>query len=133
MNDDIGEGVFMFKETKKVNGKDTSVYYNEETDIQIEQMKSKLKWTGNFWKIGDQAWQMFTHKKDPRWNDKQNITETSCPTDFAGWTFKGNFQKEMKAKEMSAEEAEKQGACLPKDYWKGDNTETKTETNPKPK
>ena len=76
----------------------------------------------------DQAWQMFTHKKDPKWDDTQNITETSCPTDFAGWTFKGNFQKEMQAKEMSAEEAEKQGTCLPKDYWKGDKTETKTKT-----
>ena len=52
MNDDVGEGVFTFKETKKVNGKDTSVYYNEETDIQIEQMKSKVKWSGNYWKIG---------------------------------------------------------------------------------
>ena len=52
MNDDVGEGIFMFKRTKMVRGKETSVYYNKKTDMTIEQMKSKHKWIGNYWKIG---------------------------------------------------------------------------------
>ena len=52
MVDDVGQGIFMFEKTKKVDGKDTSVYYNQESDITIQQMKSKLKGKGNYWKIG---------------------------------------------------------------------------------
>ena len=52
MNDDVGEGIFMFEKTKMVRGKKTSVYYNKETYMTIEQMKSKHKWIGNYWKIG---------------------------------------------------------------------------------
>ena len=58
---------------------------------------------------------MFTHKED---DDSKKITEKSCPTDLGGWTFKGQFQKDMKAVEMSPEKAAEQGTCLPKDYWK---------------
>ena len=52
MNDDVGEGMFVFVKAKTVDGKPTSIYYNKKTDVTIEQMKSKLKWKGNFWKIG---------------------------------------------------------------------------------
>jgi len=120
MKDDVGEGIFMFARTKMLSGKTTSVYYNKETDITIEQMASKYKSKGNYWKIGDQAWQMFTHKEDSK--ETQKITEESCPTDLSGWNFKGNYMKDMKAIEISQEEAEKQGICLPKDYWKQGNS-----------
>ena len=52
MKDDVGEGMFEFVKTKTVDGKPTSIYYNKKTDITIEQMKSKHKDKGNYWKIG---------------------------------------------------------------------------------
>ena len=54
---------------------------------------------------------MFKHKEDDsRWDSTQNITEKICPTDFVGWTYGGIFSKDMKAEEISPEEAKKQ-AC----------------------
>ena len=67
------------------------------------------------------AWQMFAHKeKDeehPSWDSSLVIDETSCPTDYAGWTFNGNFVKDLKARELTVEEAKEENICTPQNYW----------------
>ena len=81
---------------------------------------------------GGNAWQMFTHKEDPRWDYSLIIDEKSCPTDYTGWTFKGRFQKDMKAKMLSAEEAEEEGIiCTPKNYWTDEQPRELSETGGK--
>ena len=48
LKDDVGKGSFVFKESKKVDGKDTSVYFNKETGARIQQ-KHVRKHKGNLW------------------------------------------------------------------------------------
>ena len=48
LNKYIGKGSFLFKKISKVDGKDTSVYFNKETGARIQQ-KHVRKHKGNLW------------------------------------------------------------------------------------
>jgi len=87
-----------------------SAYSNEGLIIQQKKARST---PFNYFVIGQQAWQWFDTKKDP----KKTIKADTCPYAFPEWNFKGKKYTNMKAVEATAEQLEADGACEPQQLF----------------